>query len=334
MNDKTKTSDCDTLLIAVDGGATKTDLILFCPEGRIINRVIGGPSNSSEIGFARSTETLRDLFRQLLAGHGGFAAPIVAIHAGLAGGGIETNKPRYRHFLEQLFPQACVGNGSDAVCAINSGLESGDGMVLIAGTGSSLFVRTGDQIRQIGGWGHLLSDEGSGYDIGRMGLKRALQSLDGRMPPTLLTGLFEEKLGQPVDRAIPKIYEGGKRLISSLSRQVFAAVAAGDKAAAEILQESACELAQLLTAGSRFLPSPPFRVVLAGGLWEANDGLLQKLVGEQLKDQYIFIIPELSPVYGSAVAAMRLGGLPLTDDFRQAFRESLSAHDYVKNNDL
>lgn len=51
-------------LIAVDGGATKTDMILFDRTGTVINRVIGGPSNSSEIGFERSIETLTILFEQ------------------------------------------------------------------------------------------------------------------------------------------------------------------------------------------------------------------------------------------------------------------------------
>ncbi len=320
-----ETTEHDILLIAVDGGATKTDLVLFRPDGTVVNRVIGGPSNSSEIGFERSTDTLRDLFQQLLSDLGGTAAPVLAVHAGLAGGGIESNKPRYRQFLEQLFPRAFIGNGSDAVCAMNSGLHSGDGMVLIAGTGSSLFVRSQGQLHQIGGWGHLLSDEGSGYDIGRMGLRRVLQSLDGRKPATLMTDLFARAIGQPVDRAIPEIYEGGKRYISALSRLVFEAAAAGDAAAQEILQTSAHELAQLLISGSRFLAGQPYRVVFSGGLWQANDGLLKKLVLAGLDDGYLAISPEMPPVYGSAMEAMRLAGLPLPEDFDETFRATLPA---------
>lgn len=315
----------ETLLLAVDGGATKTDLVLFGPDGVVLNRVIGGPTNSSEIGFDRSTDTLLDLSEQLLSGFGGLTAPLAAVYAGLAGGGIETNKPRYRLFLSQAFPGASnIGNGSDAISAMNCGLRTGDGMVLIAGTGSSLFVRTGGRIHQVGGWGHLLSDEGSGYDIGRMGLRRVLQELDGRKDTTLMTGLFERMIGQPVDKAIPEIYEGGKRYISSFAPLVFEAAAAGDAAAVEILQASANELSRLLVSGTRFLSGPPYRVVFSGGLWSANDGILKKLVLEDLDEAYIPIKPEFPPVYGSVIEAMHLAGLQVDEAFDQTFKRSLS----------
>jgi len=311
--------------IAVDGGATKTDLVLFKEDGTVVNRVIGGPSNSSEIGFERSTRTLQALFTDLLAPFGAGSPPIRAIHLGIAGGGLESNRPRYRSFLRSLFPTDCaISNGSDAISALNTGLRQGDGMVLIAGTGSAVFVRSAGEIRQVGGWGHLLSDEGSGYDIGRMGLRRALQDLDGRLPGTRLTAMLEKEIGQPVDKAIPEIYGGGKRFISALAPVVFAAAAQGDVAALEILSESARQLALLLLAGSRYLSAPPFLVVLSGGLWSANNRLLEKLVFKQLDDRFEAILPSLPPVYGSAVEAMASAGLPVDEGFEQRFGETLA----------
>lgn len=315
----------DELLIAVDGGATKTDLVLFSRDGTVINRVIGGPTNSSEIGFDRSVETLRDLFGLLLQGHAGLATAITAVHLGLAGGGLESNRPRYRQFLQDLFPLVRhISNGSDAISALNAGLRTGDGMVLIAGTGSAVFVRSGGEIRQVGGWGHLLSDEGSGYDIGRMGLRRVLQALDGRMPPTRMTGMMHQSIGQPVDKAIPEIYSGGKRFISGMAPLVFRAADEGDEAALDILKESARQLALLLIAGSAFLTNAPFLVVLSGGLWAANDNLLERLVFRQLDDRFKAIRPQLPPVFGSAVDAMSGAGFPVTPVFEQQFKVSLN----------
>lgn len=320
----------DEGFIAVDGGATKTDLILFRRDGTVINRVIGGPTNSSEIGFERSVETLRELFGQLLDGQSGLAGSITAVHLGLAGGGLESNRPRYRQFLQELFPHVRhISNGSDAISALNAGLRTGDGMVLIAGTGSAVFVRSGGEIRQVGGWGHLLSDEGSGYDIGRMGLRRVLQDLDGRMPPTLMTGLMCQAIGQPVDKAIPEIYSGGKRFISAMAPLVFRAADQGDEAALDILKESARQLALLLKAGSRFLTAPPFLVVLSGGLWAANDNLLEQLVFSQLDSRFKAIRPQLPPVFGSAVDAMTGAGLPVTPSFEQQFKVSLCRFGYA-----
>jgi N-acetylglucosamine kinase-like BadF-type ATPase len=314
-------------LIAVGGGATKTDLVLFRQNGTICNRLIGGPTNSSEIGFERSAETLERLLRQLLSGRSSLAAPVKAIHLGLAGGG-GSNQPRYRQFLQNFFPDTSrISNSSDAISALNAGLQTGDGMVLIAGTGSAVFVRSGGMIRQVGGWGHLLSDEGSGYDIGRMGLRRVLQALDGRMPPTRLTGMMHQAIGQPVDQAIPAIYAGGKRFISGLAPLVFTAADDGDESAMDILRESACQLAMLVSAGSKFLAGPPFLTVLSGGLWVAKGGLLEQQVSNRLDQRFRLIRPDLPPIYGAALEAISLLGIKADQAFKTRFAETLGTVD-------
>jgi N-acetylglucosamine kinase-like BadF-type ATPase len=320
----------EALLLAVDGGATKTDLVLFRPDGTIVNRVVGGPSNSSEIGFDKSVATLRALFADLLGKQADQPA-LLSVHLGLAGGGIETNRPRYRTFLQHMFPDVPhLSNGSDAVCALNAGLRTGDGMVLIAGTGSAVFVRSGGEIRQVGGWGHLLSDEGSGYDIGRMGLSHALQALDGRRPATLLTELIQSSLGQRIDKAIPQIYDGGKRFISAMAPLVFRAAGQGDAAALDILHHSAGQLANLIRAGSSYLPQPPYLVVLSGGLWNALDQLLERMVLSELDDRFVTIKPKLPPIFGSAVEAVATAGLLLADHFEDRFTASLKQFSPVR----
>ncbi len=309
-------------LIAVDGGASKTDLVLFQPDGTVLARLVGGPSNSSEIGFTASVATLKDLFRQLLADYPDL--PLKAVHLGLAGGGVGDNKKRYRQFLLDFFPQAeHISNDSDSVSALNAGLPEGDGLVVIAGTGSGAFVRQAGQISQVGGWGHLLSDEGSGYDFGRRALRRALQDLDGRLEATALTELLATKLGRPVDKAVPEIYSGGKRLIASLAPLVFQAASAGDVAANKIMRDCAHELALLIQGAGRRLADQTIFVVLAGGLWSAGQGILQRLVFAELGNRYKVIRPELPPVFGSAVAAMQDAGLPIKADFSKNFKKTL-----------
>jgi N-acetylglucosamine kinase-like BadF-type ATPase len=310
-------------LIAVDGGASKTDLVLFQPDGTVLSRLVGGPSNSSEIGFAASAATLSELLTKLKSDFSHLT--LEAVHLGLAGGGVGDNKLRYRQFLVGLFPQVPhLSNDSDSVSALNAGLPDGDGMVIIAGTGSGAFVRKASTIHQVGGWGHLLSDEGSGYDFGRRALRRALQDLDGRLPATSLTSLLAGKLGRPVDKAIPEIYSGGKRLIASLAPLVFQAAGTGDAAAGEIVRACAHELALLARGASKRLDGPVYQVVLAGGLWSAGEGILQNKVFTELGDSFLAIRPELPPVFGSAVAAMQDAGLPLGQDFAKNFKNTLA----------
>ena len=182
-------------------------------------------------------------------------------------------------------------------------------------------------IHQVGGWGHLLSDEGSGYDIGRMGLRRVLQALDGRLPPTRLTEMMHQTIGQPVDQAIPEIYAGGKRFISGLAPLVFEAAEEGDEAAMDILRESARQLALLLLAGSRFLTGPPFLAVLSGGLWSTNGGLLKQRVSSRLDQRFKLIRLDLPPIYGAALEAMYLLGEKPGQAFENRFAGTLGTVD-------
>ncbi len=313
------------LLLAVDGGGTKTDVVLFTEDGTVLKRIIGGPSNSSELGFERSSQTLKSLFEKLLSDYDGLKASLYSIYVGLAGGGIGANKDRYKRLFMGLLPNALnLGSGSDAVNGLNSGLGTGDGMALIAGTGSAVFSRCCGKLYQVGGWGHLLGDEGSGYDMASKGLRRTLKAMDGRASSTIMYELFSESIGKPVVDAIPEIYEGGKRYIASLAPVVLEAADKNDEAALYILRDCAYELSSMLTAGSRFLDSIPYRVVLTGGLWNAANKLLEAFVKEQLDERFEYIHPKLPPVYGAAVEAMAFGGLTIDDEFERNFTNTLS----------
>ena len=89
--------------------------------------------------------------------------------------------------------------------ALNSNIGYKNGMVLIAGTGSVVFVRNNEKIVQIGGWGYLLDGAGSGYDLGCRGFCAVLRDYDGRGPNTLLSNMYNERLGGPAYKFIPDI---------------------------------------------------------------------------------------------------------------------------------
>src|SRR5215216_5718223 len=84
------------------------------------------------------------------------------------------------------------------------------GMVVISGGGAIAYGRTasGDSLR-VGGWGHMLGDEGSGYWIGLEAIKVALRSWAGIIPKTLLEAHVLETLGAEDDRQVlSRVYSG------------------------------------------------------------------------------------------------------------------------------
>jgi len=299
-------------VVAIDGGATKTDMVLCTIDGTVLNRVIGGSTNPNDIGFERSVENLKGMLEKLLENYGGLKAPLYSFYAGLSGGSVGNNIERYELvFREMLVNTENIYNGSDAINALNSGIGYEDGMILIAGTGSSLFVRSRGEIKQIGGWGYLLDDAGSGYDIGRKGFCAALRHYDGRGKNTILYDLYSRHLGGPVYKFIPEIYQKGKQFIASFAPLVFEAESKGDKVAANIIDECAEELALLAKVGAKHLKESKnlketgglYKVVLAGGLWKSGDALMKRFKSN-LSENFLPIQPELPPVFGAVIEAL------------------------------
>lgn len=293
-------------IVAIDGGATKTDMVLCTIDGRVLNRIIGGPTNPNDIGFEKSVESLKSMLEKLLENFGGLKAGLYSFYAGLSGGSVGNYKERYAlAFKEMLKNTVNIYNGSDAINALDSGIGCDDGMVLIAGTGSSLFVRKDGEVKQIGGWGYLLDDAGSGYDIGRRGFLASLRDYDGRGESTILSELYRQFLGGPVYKFIPEIYQKGKQFIASFAPLVFEAESKGDRVAGSILDECAAELALLVKAGARHLKETDdlYKVVLTGGLWKSGDALMARFKSN-LSQDFLLIQPELPPVYGAVVEAL------------------------------
>ena len=60
---------------------------------------------------------------------------------------------------------------------------------VLYGTGSISYCynKKTNELNRVGGWGYVLGDEGSGYDIGRQALVAIMKSYDGRGKSTQLT---------------------------------------------------------------------------------------------------------------------------------------------------
>ncbi|HSU54373.1 MAG TPA: N-acetylmuramic acid 6-phosphate etherase, partial [Candidatus Dormibacteraeota bacterium] len=126
-------------------------------------------------------------------------------------------------------------------------------VLIVSGTGSSCFAK-GKQGRviKVGGWGHILGDKGSGYEIGLRGIKAALHHYDqaGVWPKLGEQLLRSLQLNEPAD-LIPWAQFATKTQIASLAIDVFAAWERGDKIAKDILTAAANILARDAVACAR-----------------------------------------------------------------------------------
>ncbi len=249
------------LYLSLDGGGTKTEGLLVNEQGTVLARGLAGPSNPNDLTLPVAADTLAALVRTLLADAAIIDAVAtgdvtVSLFAGVAGA--LNHKTVLRAALVDRLSNLAgiirIGIGSDVELLLAAEIPDGDGACIIVGTGSACFVRKGESIIRIGGWGYLLDSGGSGYDIGRDALEAALRAHDGRGEATTLSRRLADHLGCAVPDALTAIYAGGKTFIAACAPCVFAAAREDhDPIADAILHRNARSLAELVEAAYRCL---------------------------------------------------------------------------------
>jgi len=310
------------MIIGIDGGGTKTALVLADSEGRVLSEIRGSGTNIADIGLEECENRLRQQLSLLLKDYGGLSSEIDSIYAGIAGSSVKATREALKSILTCLLPNASVvDNHSDAFNPLYG--EAEEGIVLIAGTGSSSFVVTKDGLTQVGGWGYLIDDAGSGFRIGADALKAAYRSFDGRGIKTLLEECISTKLGMPLNEAIPQIYQKGKSFIAAFTPVVFDAMANGDDIARGIITDNATAIAEHLQACLRHISARPATAIVNGGLTSNEEylSIIKAALGSDLTD-IVIIRPEQPPVYGALVKAARIADIQVTQEFRKNFQES------------
>lgn len=323
-----------TYYIAIDGGGTKTEGVLTDTRGWVLARGFGTASNPNDVTLSGSVAVLAGLVDRLMeqAGLTDIDLPDTSLFAGIAGG--INYGPALETALREAYPTVgALGVRSDVQILLSGELPMGDGACIICGTGSACFLRCGDEIIRIGGWGYLLDSGGSGYDIGRDALEAVLRAHDGRGEPTMLTDLLTARLDGEVHTKITEIYKEGKPYIAACTPCVFEAARAGDPIAKAILRRNARSLAEYIEAAWGLLigklHSAPgcLPVILGGGICEKESDAWPSLV-MSLVDPTIpmrVTVATAPPVFGAVVEAAKHSGGGQTADFsviRTAFMES------------
>ncbi|MYC51842.1 MAG: hypothetical protein F4X47_05945, partial [Gammaproteobacteria bacterium] len=166
----------------VDGGGTRTRVLLLARDGATVGRAEGPAALVRPDHPAPAARVVADTVRRA-ADAAGVALPLPALWAGLAGAG----RPRVRRALEAALRDERiareVGVGTDVEAAFHDAFGGGPGIVVVAGTGSVVLGAAEDGRRlQVGGWGGVMGDEGSGYHIG-VSAQRAHPAATDRRPP-------------------------------------------------------------------------------------------------------------------------------------------------------
>jgi N-acetylglucosamine kinase-like BadF-type ATPase len=298
------------LFLGVDGGGSHTRAVIADQHGQLLGSGVTGSSNQQAIGFNAATRAIQDAINAALQeAHLLETTRFVAACFGLAGAARSDEMARLNRWAAIAQIAAQWRFVTDAELVLAAGTPQGWGIALIAGTGSIAWGRAPDgQTIRVGGWGYLLGDEGSGYDLALRALRIATQTADGRADATTLLHavLTAYGLQQPA-QLISYWYqrEPSRAAIAELSRVVVTLAEQGDPHALALLDQCAAELLRLATTAAEQLNIAQAPLALAGGLVGASQYLRNKLLTSQLiTSNYRHYVNE--PVLGAVRLAQQM----------------------------
>lgn len=311
-------------MLAIDGGQTATKSLLARADGTVLGSGLGGPSDHFHIegGVEKNRRAILGAIDSVLAATGADPGQIVAMGIGHTGAPAGTRAPEVVVGIvrERLTPEEIVV-APDYVTNLFGGSGGQPGVVLIAGGGAIGYGVTESGEEAIaGGYGFLLGDEGSAFDIGLNAIAAACRGDDLRAQPTVLQAIVTEHFEVERVRLLPRvIYAAGfsRERISLLAPKVTAAAQAGDAAAIGILRTAGEELALTALGVIRqlFEPGTPVAVYLTGGVFKAGDLLMDSFRARLQRDwpEAEPREPRFPPSVGALILAARSVEIPVDD---------------------
>jgi N-acetylglucosamine kinase len=206
--------------------------------------------------------------------------------------------------------------------AAGTGISGGWGVVVASGTGSFCKGRNpAGEERYTGGWGPLIGDEGSGYDIAREALIALARAAEDRGEETSLT----RSIFSAIDICKPAELKGylydppiQRHEFAALAKYVFDAADAGDPVAGRILENAGLRLAQLAgpVISRLFPPHEPFPVVLAGGVMRGESIPVRVFTTEikKIRPAAEVFVSRLLPVTGALIIGLEAIDVVLDTD--------------------
>lgn len=285
-------------------------------DGSVLAQGQSGPSDHfhGPDGVEKNRRALHDAINSALAAVAADGKDVAAIGLGLTGAPPRGEQgPIVVRIVREILPHAMVTVVPDYVTNLAGASGGNPGVVVIAGGGSIGYGVTSEgQEALAGGFGYLLGDEGSAFDIGLQAIAAACRADDWRGEPTTLRAAVLEHFGIPTMRTIPRIvYKAGfsRERISLLAPEVTAAARNGDGVACRIMTRAAEELASTTLGVIRQLyqPGDSVAVYLTGGVFSAGETLLGPY-RSALSDGWPAAEvrqPEFPPVIGGLILASR-----------------------------
>ncbi|MGV9378688.1 N-acetylglucosamine kinase [Nonomuraea sp. NPDC003707] len=304
------------LVLAVDGGNSKTDVSVISEHGEVLATGRSGPFAPQRDGVAAAVGVVRDALAALgpeAGPEGGPEGGFDHVSACLAGADLPIEEEALaREFAARGFgPDVVVRN--DTFALLRAGASAAWGVAVVCGAGiNAVGVSPAGAVARFPALGRISGDWGGGQGLAEEALWHAVRAEDGRGVPTALTGLITSYFGTAtVEELVLEVHFGrlSEERLHELSPGVLAAAGDGDAVARSLVERQAEEVTVMAEVCLRRLGllETPTEVVLGGGLLTARDPLLTSL----LDSSFAVRTPRAKPVLADVPPIVGAGLLGL-----------------------
>jgi len=322
--------------VGVDAGGTKTHALVADESGEVLGVGRAGTGNWEGVGLDGALAALRQAVGEALSAARTSPQEVTAAGYGLAGLDWPSDEARLRPLVEELGLSGPSVLVNDTFVALRAGAREPWGVVIVAGTGTTVAGRNRrGEMARTPGLGYPFDDWGSAPDLAQAALHAVARAYTGRGPATALSNRLVRLVGAA---DVADLLEGVSRwrynlfpLVADVVRALMEEADGGDGAAREIVLRAGRELGGGAVVVIRRLgmEDEEFDLVLAGGLFRSASPLLL----DTLRGTVQAVAPgarpvrlDVPPVVGGVLLAMDAVGWAVTPEVRRRLEEGARHH--------
>ncbi|WP_455363355.1 N-acetylglucosamine kinase [[Eubacterium] cellulosolvens] len=322
------------LLVGVDGGATKTVAVVGRQDGSLLGSARAPSSNYHNVGVKKAARSIRASVSVACRRASAPTKSLETVVMGLAA----MDSPRDFLVGRKVANLTRLGKRRivkhDSVIALYAATLGRPGIVVNAGTGSfAAGIDADGRVIRAGGWGNIIDDEGSAYDVGKLAIRASLRALDGREKKTAIAEILQGKLDlRTLEDIVPQVHEKPMSVeqVAAISKLAAQAALKGDRVARDIFAHEGQVLASLVSAIARRLNMTRDKpdIYCTGGVFRAGAAVLNPFRRELRKTVRRFVIrrPSFEPVVGAFILALKEEGRVISGRTLENLQASYAQH--------
>ncbi|HEX4442284.1 MAG TPA: BadF/BadG/BcrA/BcrD ATPase family protein [Galbitalea sp.] len=301
------------IVVAVDGGGSKTDAVAVALDGRVVGRATGPGGSPHFIGVPAAAAQIDALIREVAGAH-----PIAQVNVYLSGLDLPSEVDTFAEALRRLdwsSERTVVDN--DLYALLRTGTDATDAVAVVCGTGINALGRRADGLTaRFAALGIISGDWGGGAGLGEAAVWHSARHADRRGPETTLTAEVPRFFGlSTMDEVTQALHLGSLEYgdLAGLAPLVQTHADAGDEIAGQLLVRQGEEVAIMAASclDRLDLLSVAVPVVLGGGVLAARNPRLWGAMLATLSERAPLAVPihvPGPPILGAAMLALEKAG--------------------------